>query len=377
MECLTVDSPGPAVASVAVRAARPAATGRVPRVLVADDEPDIREGLRDPIEDSGFVFEGTDTGRRTIARVVSDPPNLLLLDIMFPDIDGIHVLRTIRRWEGTEALPVIAITAARTAETVKSAVAGGVRAFVAKPFALEALLAQITAVVRETAPTFPAPLVWEERPEGGAWRIGPFARLGAAEAGRALRLAAALREMAPAPTELDLAGAEVLPDGLRVLAEGAAVAGGLRFTGLDRARGGADLLAALRLATSASAPAGVSASTSASTQAFRFERSGRDLGILHVAGRLEGTAPARLREEARSRLFAVGTLVLVFEETEPDDALLDLLVKIAVEGKRTPKGRSRIHFVLSSATRRLDLSLRVMPHSSVFSDVEEARRALS
>ena len=81
------------------------------RILVVDDEPDVRNFLAACIEDAGFVVETAKDGVEALEKVEASPPDLMTLDMVMPRKSGIAVIRTLRENERYKNLPVIVITA--------------------------------------------------------------------------------------------------------------------------------------------------------------------------------------------------------------------------------------------------------------------------
>ncbi len=81
------------------------------RILVVDDEPDVRNFLATCIEDAGFVVETAQDGEDALEKVNANPPDLMTLDMVMPRKSGIAVIRSLREDERFTTLPVIVITA--------------------------------------------------------------------------------------------------------------------------------------------------------------------------------------------------------------------------------------------------------------------------
>ena len=81
------------------------------RILVVDDEPDVRNFLATFIEDAGFVVETAHDGQDALEKVNANPPDLMTLDMVMPRKSGIAVIRSLREDERFTTLPVIVITA--------------------------------------------------------------------------------------------------------------------------------------------------------------------------------------------------------------------------------------------------------------------------
>jgi DNA-binding response OmpR family regulator len=115
------------------------------RVLVVDDEPHIRTVLRGYLEADGFAVTEAVDGDAALAAVHADAPDLILLDIMLPGMDGLEVLRRLRTFS---AAYVILVTA-RTEEVDKLVGLGvGADDYVTKPFSPREVLARVKAVLR-------------------------------------------------------------------------------------------------------------------------------------------------------------------------------------------------------------------------------------
>jgi DNA-binding response OmpR family regulator len=120
-------------------------------VLIVEDHPDIAEGLRSNLELEGYTVEIAPDGVAALATIRENPPELIILDLMLPELDGFHVLRRIRdeRFE----MPVL-ILSARASEAEK--IRGfriGADDYVTKPFGLGELLARVEALYRRRRPS--------------------------------------------------------------------------------------------------------------------------------------------------------------------------------------------------------------------------------
>lgn len=126
------------------------------RILVVDDEPMVREVVVAYLEREGFRVEEAATGRDALKRIDEGRPDLVILDVMLPEIDGFSVLSELRR---DRDVPVILLTA-RSEETDR--VLGlelGADDYVVKPFSPRELVARVRSVLRRTAPTAAIPEV--------------------------------------------------------------------------------------------------------------------------------------------------------------------------------------------------------------------------
>lgn len=119
-----------------------------PRVLVIDDEPQIRRFLRISLTSQGFQVLEAATGREGLAQLREGVPDLVLLDLGLPDMDGQNVLDRLRV---ETQVPVIVVSVrGQEAEKVR-ALDGGANDYVTKPFGIRELLARIRALLRDGA----------------------------------------------------------------------------------------------------------------------------------------------------------------------------------------------------------------------------------
>jgi two-component system, OmpR family, response regulator len=121
---------------------------RIPKVLVVDDEPNIRELVEVALKFHGCAVAVSASGKDALHQVETYEPDLMILDVMLPDMDGFEVCRTLRS-DGND-VPVIFLTARdTTSDTIRGLTLGG-DDFVTKPFSVEALVARVRAVLRRT-----------------------------------------------------------------------------------------------------------------------------------------------------------------------------------------------------------------------------------
>ena len=116
-------------------------------ILVVDDKANVRRLIREYLSEHGYHVVTAENGRAALFAARQDPPDLILLDIMMPEMDGFEFIRTFRRDHDT---PIILLTA-KLEETDK--VVGlelGADDYVTKPFGIRELLARIRAVLRRT-----------------------------------------------------------------------------------------------------------------------------------------------------------------------------------------------------------------------------------
>ncbi|HSJ53593.1 MAG TPA: response regulator [Anaerolineae bacterium] len=118
------------------------------RVLVVDDERAIRRFLRTMLAAHGYtVYEASD-GREALSAVVGDRPDLIILDLGLPDIDGIEVTRQLREWTHT---PIIVLSVREDEATKVAALDVGADDYLTKPFGTAELMARMRAALRHAA----------------------------------------------------------------------------------------------------------------------------------------------------------------------------------------------------------------------------------
>jgi two-component system OmpR family response regulator len=130
----------------------------IPAVLVVDDEPNIRELVQVALQFHGCSVTTAATGKDALRQAETGRPDLIVLDVMLPDLDGFEVCRRLRS-SGNE-VPVIFLTAKDTSSDTVTGLALGGDDYVTKPFSVESLVARVRAVLRRAART--------ASPDGGA-----------------------------------------------------------------------------------------------------------------------------------------------------------------------------------------------------------------
>jgi two-component system, OmpR family, response regulator len=123
-------------------------------LLVVDDEATVRELLSATLRFAGFRVTSAATGAEALAAATAEPPDLVLLDGMLPDVDGFEVVRRLRerRAEGPRGpVPVLFLTARDRQADKITGLSLGADDYVTKPFDLEELIARIRAILRRTS----------------------------------------------------------------------------------------------------------------------------------------------------------------------------------------------------------------------------------
>lgn len=122
------------------------------RVLVVDDDETIRRTLRINLRARGYEVEVVGDGRSALDAHAAQPPDVAILDLGLPDLDGIEVLRRIRE---THATPVIVLSARHESDDKVEALDEGADDYVTKPFGMDELMARVRAAQRRGADTPP------------------------------------------------------------------------------------------------------------------------------------------------------------------------------------------------------------------------------
>ena len=118
-------------------------------ILVVEDEPAIAEAIAYLLRDDGFQVVLADTGPGGLNAFETQAPDLILLDLMLPGLNGLEVCRTIRR---TSKVPIIMVTARAAAPEKVVGLEAGADDYLTKPFSIAELRARIHALLRRTAP---------------------------------------------------------------------------------------------------------------------------------------------------------------------------------------------------------------------------------
>jgi excisionase family DNA binding protein len=122
------------VAGSSAGAAAPARSRPAPIVLIVDDDPRIREFVRVNLEMDGFSVREAGSADEGLAALEAEPPDLILLDVMMPRVDGWEMLQRVRERHGVDSIQVIMFSGQVDENATDLAEAGGAQAFVGKPF---------------------------------------------------------------------------------------------------------------------------------------------------------------------------------------------------------------------------------------------------
>lgn len=117
------------------------------RVLLVEDEPNIVVSLRYLLTRAGFEVDVEDNGTRALASALENPPDVAVLDVMLPEMNGFEILEALRADPRGAALPVLMLTAKGQREDRERAIQAGANRFVTKPFSN----ADLVSAVRDLA----------------------------------------------------------------------------------------------------------------------------------------------------------------------------------------------------------------------------------
>lgn len=121
-----------------------------PTVLIVEDEPDIAELIKFHCEREGCEAKVVGSGKAALDVVKREPPDLLILDLMLPDVGGIEICRRVKQWAETRDVPVVMVTAKGEESDVVAGLEIGADDYVVKPFSPRVLMARVRAVLRRT-----------------------------------------------------------------------------------------------------------------------------------------------------------------------------------------------------------------------------------
>lgn len=119
-----------------------------PKILIVDDEPNIRDLLSTSLRFAGFAVRAVGNGAATISAVLDEEPDLIILDVMLPDMNGFSVTKRLR--ESGYASPILFLTAKDSTEDKITGLTVGGDDYVTKPFSLDEIVARIRAILRRT-----------------------------------------------------------------------------------------------------------------------------------------------------------------------------------------------------------------------------------
>ena len=118
------------------------------RILVVDDEADIQELVRYNLAKEGYGVECVGSGEEAVQRVRQSPPDLILLDLMLPGLDGLDVCRQLKAHPASAQIPVVMLTARGEDADIVAGLELGADDYITKPFSPRVLMARVKTVLR-------------------------------------------------------------------------------------------------------------------------------------------------------------------------------------------------------------------------------------
>jgi len=123
----------------------------MPRILVVEDDPDIAQLVARYLQKAGFTTEVIASGREAVGAISARPPDLLILDLMLPHVDGLEICRFVRGNDKIAATPIIMVTARADESDRIVGLEIGADDYLAKPFSPNELVARVRALLRRAA----------------------------------------------------------------------------------------------------------------------------------------------------------------------------------------------------------------------------------
>ncbi|MHC5083438.1 MAG: response regulator [Planctomycetota bacterium] len=118
------------------------------KILIVEDEADVLELVRYNLEKNGYQTDGAMTGTEAVRKAQSGAVDLILLDLMLPEIDGLEVCKLVKKDPKTAAIPIIMLTAKGTEADIVAGLEMGADDYITKPFSPRVLMARVKAVLR-------------------------------------------------------------------------------------------------------------------------------------------------------------------------------------------------------------------------------------
>jgi two-component system KDP operon response regulator KdpE len=130
-------------------------SANLPRILVVDDEAAIQRFLRTVLDTGEFSLHQAENGHAALAAAAAVKPDIILLDLGLPDLDGVEVIRRIREWS---QVPIIVLSVREREDDKVQALDAGADDYLAKPFGVAELLARIRVALRRSLREAPEPV---------------------------------------------------------------------------------------------------------------------------------------------------------------------------------------------------------------------------
>ena len=143
-------------------------------IFAVEDEEDILDLIRHHLTKEGFVVATATNGLEAVKAVQRKPPDLILLDLMLPGLDGLEVCRQLKKDPKTAGVPILMVTAKDEESDVVTGLELGADDYIVKPFRMKELIARVRAALRRQRPALRPRFSpsWPSRP-WPAWRAHP------------------------------------------------------------------------------------------------------------------------------------------------------------------------------------------------------------
>ena len=126
------------------------------KVLIVEDHADMRELLVWQIELMGFAAVAAKHGKEAVEKAISEKPDLILMDIMMPSMDGWEAARALRATAETKEIPILAATALFRDSDLKSCLEAGCSGYIVKPFTFQELQAKVRELLPDSSSSVPS-----------------------------------------------------------------------------------------------------------------------------------------------------------------------------------------------------------------------------
>ena len=117
-------------------------------ILIIEDEEDILELIQYNLENAGYAVTGETHGRKGLVAVQTNPPNIIILDIMLPGLNGLEICRRLKSDSSTSAIPIIMVSARGEESDIIKGLDLGADDYITKPFSPRILVARVNALFR-------------------------------------------------------------------------------------------------------------------------------------------------------------------------------------------------------------------------------------
>ena len=125
------------------------------KILIVEDEEDVMELIRYNLSKEGFNCDAAYDGQEALKKAQATLPNLVLLDLMLPEVDGLEVCKRLKSSPQTEHIPIVMVTAKSDETDIVTGLELGADDYIAKPFSPKVLVARVRAVLRRKTTEIP------------------------------------------------------------------------------------------------------------------------------------------------------------------------------------------------------------------------------